>query len=120
MKRVTIILAFLTILSACSVTVPVVGKIGDEDAAGSTTATTSGGSFEVATIDGLVCSGTYDAWDTSPTIRIPVSCSDGRTGSLLATRTLSGASGKVIGKLNDGTRGRFVFGNLSFSQTFLD
>lgn len=47
---------------------------------------------------------------------MPVRCSDGRTGTLLATR--QGMSGTVIGKLSDGTEGRFVFGNLSFTQAF--
>lgn len=119
LSRLTPALAGLSILSACATgyTVPVTGMIGADAAQGEAVARTDGnGTFWVETIDGLRCDGTYDSRITAPTIRVPVKCSDGRTGSLLATR--QGMSGTVIGKLNDGTEGRFVFGNLSFSQAF--
>lgn len=109
----------LVALAGCatSFAVPVTGMIGGEAAQGEAVARTDGnGTFWIETVDGLRCDGTYDALITAPTIRVPVKCSDGRTGSLLATR--QGGSGTVIGKLNDGTEGRFVFGNLSFSQAF--
>lgn len=97
--------------------VPVTGMLGDQAAQGEAVASTDGsGTFWVENIDGLRCDGTYDSKVTDPTIRVPVRCSDGRTGTLLATR--QGMSGTVIGKLSDGTEGRFVFGNLSFSQAF--
>lgn len=109
------------LISGCATefSVPVIGTLGSQPAQGQATARTSGdGTFWVATTSGLRCQGTYDSLDRSPTIAAPVSCSDGRTGTLLITRTLDALSGTVIGQLNDGTQGRFVFGNLTFDQAF--
>jgi hypothetical protein len=43
---------------------------------GTATASVSGGSFSVSN-GSLACGGDYSALDTSPTISIPVLCSDG-------------------------------------------
>ena len=45
-----------------------------------------------------------------PTISIPVLCSDGRKGIIIATRDNSGMSGGGQFTLNDGTTGDFMFG----------
>ena len=40
----------------------------------------------------LTCGGDYNDLDTSPTISIPVLCSDGRKGIIIATRDNNGMS----------------------------
>src|SRR6202042_1792242 len=69
---------------------------------GTTTASVSGGSFSVSN-GSLTCGGDDNALDTSPTISIPVLCSDGRKGIITATRDNSGMSGGGHFTLNDGT-----------------
>ncbi|GAB2176998.1 hypothetical protein [Dongia sp. agr-C8] len=96
--------------SACTVTQPVVvieenGRI----LKGTVTATMSGGSFTVK--DGeLTCGGHYDSQDYSPTISMPVLCSDGRRGIVIATRDNSGTSGAGTVRMTDGTEATFMFG----------
>lgn len=111
-------LLLVSIVSACSVSFPVTGLIGDETAQGAATASTNGGTFYVVTLEGLRCDGTYDAFSTEPTIQSSVSCNDGRSGVLLITRDAKLTSGIASGRLNDGTSGRFVFGDISFEQAF--
>lgn len=111
----------LTVLAGCAteMSVPVTGFIGNESAAGQSTARLGApGDFWVQTLSGLRCEGTYDSSDVNPTIAIPARCNDGRTAQLLATRNTMTGGGTVIGRLSDGTEGRFVFGNLSFEQAF--
>lgn len=96
--------------AACSVTEPVVvieqnGRV----LKGTVTATMSGGSFSVSDGD-LECGGSYDSLDTSPTISMPVLCSDGRRGIVIATRDNSGRSGSGTVRMTDGTEGTFMFG----------
>jgi hypothetical protein len=73
---------FITALAVagCAITEPVavVSKgIPGGVMRGTTTASVSGGSFSVSS-GSLTCGGDYNALDTSPTISIPVLCSDGR------------------------------------------
>ncbi|OQC18927.1 MAG: hypothetical protein BWX69_03145 [Planctomycetes bacterium ADurb.Bin069] len=97
--------------------VPVAGTIGTDAAQGETVARMKGDStFQVSTLGGLTCGGTYDAHDMSPTMTVPVTCNDGRHGALMVTRSMTGISGTAIGRLNDGTEGHFVFGDLVFNQ----
>ena len=95
---------------ACEVSGPVIvyGENG-QILRGSYTATLSSGTFSV-TDRRLKCSGTYDQWDTSTTISMAVKCSDGRSGTVTATRNsnLSGGSGTV--QMDDGSRATLVFG----------
>lgn len=115
------VLALVSLVAGCAseFSVPVTGQIGKQPAQGSATARTDGnGTFWIATLSGLRCEGSYNAFDRSPTIQVPAKCSDGRTGNLLITRAVDGISGTVIGRLSDGTEGRFVFGNLAFDQAF--
>lgn len=105
-------------LSACSYSVPVTGTIGDTPVQGQATAKAPTGDFWVMSTTGLRCDGTYDSMTSAPTITAPVKCNDGRTGDLIITRTLDMLSGTVIGRLSDGTEGRFVFGNLTYAQAF--
>lgn len=119
MRIITIaILSIPFALAACSFSVPVTGRIGEDLAQGQATAAASGGTFSMATTLGLICQGNYDTTSREPTINAPVSCNDGRSGNLIITRTMDGLSGTVIGRLNDGTEAQFVFGNLTFDQAF--
>jgi hypothetical protein len=99
-------------LSGCAITEPVavVSKgIPGGVMRGTTTASLSGGSFSVSN-GSLTCGGDYNDLDTSPTISIPVLCSDGRKGIITAIRDNSGMSGGRHFTLNDGTSGDFMFG----------
>jgi hypothetical protein len=99
-------------LAGCAITEPVavVSKgIPGGVMRGTTTASLSGGSFSVSN-GSLTCGGDYNALDSSPTISIPVLCSDGRKGIIIATRDNSGMSGGGHFTLNDGTTGDFMFG----------
>lgn len=112
-------LLLIVMLAGCGeISVPVTGEIGGNLAQGQATAKMTGaGTFEVSTLDGLTCTGVYDALETAPTINAPTTCNDGRTGRLIITRSMNGLSGTVIGRLNDGTEARFVFGDVAFTQT---
>jgi hypothetical protein len=106
----TTLAAVVLLLAGCSITEPVVviGKNG-EILRGTTTAALDGGSFNVS--DGkLSCGGSYNALDMSPTISMPVLCSDGRRGIVIATRNNSGTSGAGTIRMNDGEDGTFMFG----------
>jgi hypothetical protein len=97
-------------LGACSVTEPlvVIGQNG-QILRGTTTGALTGGSFTAS--DGkLTCSGTYNSWDTSTTISMPVACSDGRKGIAIATRDNSGVAGSGTIRLTDGSTATFLFG----------
>ncbi len=110
-------------LAACATEfhAPVSGVIGEQRAQGQSTARIDGnGTFFVETVSGLRCEGTYDALDINPTIRAKATCNDGRSGTLLITRNISRGTGTAIGRLNDGTDARFVFGDISFAEAFGD
>jgi hypothetical protein len=80
---------------------------------GTNTAALSGGSFSVS--DGkLTCSGSYDPFQYSRTISMPVICNDGRKGIIRATRdTTQSGSGTV--RLDDGYQGDFVYGDAALN-----
>lgn len=111
MRQVALILVAFA-AAGCSITVPVaiVGKEMQNDVMrGTATATPSGGTFS-ARNSKTSCSGSYDAWDTSATITMPVVCSDGRKGVVIATRNRNGISGGGTYTLSDGSTGTFIFG----------
>jgi hypothetical protein len=105
------IVAMAAALSGCSVTVPVavISKDG-QILRGTTTASLAGGEFH-ATDGKLTCGGTYDVNSGSITLNAKVTCSDGRTGFVIATRDRGGQSGSGRVRLSDGTEADFVFGN---------
>jgi hypothetical protein len=76
---------------------------------GTLTATRSGSSFNVSN-GALSCGGSYDAFDVSSTISIPVLCNDGRKGVVIAMRENGGMNGGGHFTLTDGTTGEFIFG----------
>jgi len=108
--RVAVIIAAALALAGCSTTVPVavIGANG-QILRGTATAAMDGGTF-TATDGKLTCAGSYDSWDTSITISMPVHCSDGRKGLVMATRDASGMSGSGRIRLSDGSEADFVFG----------
>ena len=109
-------------ISGCAseITVPVTGQMSNGLAmAGQSTARMSApGDFWVQAPGGLRCSGQYDASIMEPTIVIPVQCSDGAAGEVVATRRVGTGGGVAIAKLKDGRTGQFVFGNLTFEQAY--
>ncbi|MEF2073522.1 hypothetical protein [Consotaella aegiceratis] len=119
MNRIAAALVPLVLLAGCAITVPVAVISGNGDVMrGTATASMSGGSFSVAgNLDGkeTTCSGNYNSWDTSLTISMPVLCSDGRKGIVIATRDASGLSGSGRVRLTDGTEGDFIFGQSAAS-----
>jgi hypothetical protein len=109
--RAALVMLFCTAASACAMTEPVavIGKDGLL-LKGTTTASLSGGSFQVSN-GTLTCAGTYNSWDMSVTITMAVHCSDGRKGFIVATRDANGMDGSGTVTLNDGTKADFVFGH---------
>ena len=78
---------------------------------GSTTASTTGGHFEVNEMNGRArCSGTYDPWDNRRTISSSFTCTDGRSGTITVTRRTDGVGGTGSVRMNDGTTGFAAFG----------
>lgn len=114
MKKQIFAIAVSVAISGCAMTVPVaVISSGGDVMRGTATAALSGGSFQVSgTYNGkpLNCAGTYDSMNTSVTISMPVQCSDGRKGIVIATREANGIDGSGRVRLEDGTEADFVFG----------
>lgn len=98
---------------------PVTGQFGSAPAAGQITAFNNGvGTFWVQTPGGARCTGEYQVRDRNPALVLAGKCSNGKQGQIVVTRTPDLMSGSAIVKLTDGTRGQFVFGNLTYSQAF--
>lgn len=117
MKKIIVVLS-AGLLSACvsQIGLPVVGKLSNGDTAQGNVSidlSTKVGNFDIVTLNGLNCAGTYDASIMSNTITIPVSCNNGETGTVIATRDASGMAGTATAKLTNGMTGRFLFGNVS-------
>lgn len=98
------------VLAGCTMTWPVavIGQKG-EILRGTATASLGSGSFSV-TNGKLTCGGGYDSLDTSATITIPVTCSDGRRGVAIVTRDRSGQSGGGTVRMTDGEEATLIFG----------
>ena len=113
------ILIATLLLAGCDVSYPVNGVFNGQPAQGTTTAKMSGvGTFSVYNTDGLNCHGTYDSLTMDITITAPVKCNDERTGTAIITRKSNLISGTAIVKLSDGSKGQFVFGDLSYAEEF--
>ncbi len=111
--RSVMLLALVGLAGCGSITLPTAARFEDGTAlTGTATAAVSGGTFQLSQPGGtLSCNGTYDALDTSPTINIPVTCSDGRYGTAVITRARDGMSGTGSFTTSDGKRGVVAFGN---------
>jgi hypothetical protein len=111
------------VLSACATPEPVV--VYDPSGGskprmrGTVTAGFDTVSFKVAgVVDGkhLTCTGSHSSLSFSPTISMPIECSDGRKGVVAVTRDLqtsTSAPGDGFGtvRMDDGTEAEFVYGN---------
>lgn len=98
---------------------PVTGQFASTPAAGQITAFNNGvGTFWVQIPGGARCTGDYQVRDPNPALVLQGKCSNGRQGQIVVTRTPDLMSGSAIVKLSDGTRGQFVFGNLTYGQAF--
>ncbi len=104
------------LLSACgSTTLPASVSLPDgKMLVGTTTASLSAGTFEVAAADNsLECSGNYDQYSTARILTAPFTCSDGRTGVMSVLRTPDLRAGTGNATLSDGTQARVSFGRLA-------
>jgi hypothetical protein len=111
MRPAWIVILVAPLCAACTITEPVVViSAGGQTLRGTATATLAGGSF-TATDGTLTCGGSYDSMSLEQTITMPVLCSDGRKGIVIATRDSSGLSGHGRVRLNDGTEADFIFGS---------
>lgn len=120
-KLVPPLLAGFLLVSACSTTVNVIGRVepGSELYYGTATAEgTDGGKIEMATADGKRCIGEYSLHRPIRSSLIPTTpsgglahlfCNDGRTAGLRFT-SLSISSGYGYGRASDGSAVRFSFG----------
>lgn len=108
--RIFLTVGLVVVLSACSITEPVVviGP-GGLTLKGTARATMSGGSF-FATDGKLTCSGNYNSMSMEPTISMQTLCSDGRKGIVIVTRESSGTAGHGTVRLNDGSEWTLIFG----------
>lgn len=123
MNRVTVTVAavLLTGCASIEITIPVNGRIGGTFASGHATARGDGnGTFWVQQVNGGPrCEGKYDAFDKSPELVIPVTCSDGRAGDVHIKRRPSLLGGTATGALGDGTKAQFVFGkDIDYEEEF--
>jgi hypothetical protein len=101
---------FAVACCGCTVTVPVaiIGRDGHV-LRGTAITGSSSGSFTVS--DGAAtCRWGYGSRDRSLTVSMPVTCSDGRSGTVTATRDANVPSGAGTFTLSDGSRGTFLFG----------
>lgn len=106
--RYVIFTSFL--LSACSTTLPVaVIDSSGNVLRGSVTASMQGSSFSVSGA-GRTCAGSYNGMDSSPTISLPVQCSDGKRGIAIVTRDACLCSGSGRIRMQDGSEADFIFG----------
>jgi hypothetical protein len=104
--RFVLVVLLSSLQVACSLPVAVIGEDGRIYRG---TNDTMNGTFFVSG-DGVVCRGSYNPLVDSRTISMPVSCSDGRTGVVRATRD-TGVSGSGTFRLSDGYTGDFLFGS---------
>lgn len=112
------------LLSACGgFSVPVVGQLSNgEQAQGWVFVEAVEGSFELESNSGLSCRGVYDTATRARQLNIPVTCNDGATGLVVATRDASLSRGTATAQLSNGLTGSFKFGNMTAAQRsdFLD
>ena len=102
--------ACLMFSGGCSIRSPVEVVSGREVLCGHALSTVASGTFEVR--NGLLaCSGAYNPLDPSQLLVVPVRCDDGRTGMATVFRDRSRTAGTGTIILNDGDRGRFIFGS---------
>ncbi|KXS51985.1 MAG: hypothetical protein AWU57_3628 [Marinobacter sp. T13-3] len=71
------------------------------------------GSFEVSSLQGLSCKGTYNSLSQSRSLRVEFTCNDGRTGQAIITRSGTNlTNGSGTGELSDGQKVRILIGDV--------
>jgi len=71
------------------------------------------GSFEVSSLQGLSCEGTYNSLSQSRSLRVEFTCNDGRTGQAIITRSGRNLrNGSGTGELSDGQKVRILIGDV--------
>lgn len=71
------------------------------------------GSFEVSSLHGLSCKGTYNSLSQSRSLKVDFTCNDGRTGQAIIVRSGSNLTkGSGVGELSDGTKVRIFIGDV--------
>ena len=113
------ILFFGFILSGCSVKTALLVKVANNPTPliGEAVATLTEGTFMVENMNGFRCNGTYNQWETSPLLKVHVTCNDGRYGDVTVIRSGSSKqNGSGEGVLNDGTAFRVYMGDLATSE----
>jgi hypothetical protein len=100
--------------------IPITGQMSDGNPAfGQASGMSDGkGLFWVQVPAGAYCSGSWNVRDPNPTIVVPVRCDDGAKGEAVIARQPGFMSGSAIVALSNKKRGQFVFGNMTFEQTF--
>ena len=100
--------------------IPITGQLANGNAAaGQATGFNNGvGEFWVAFPGSIRCTGSWSVRDPNPTIVIPVTCGARVRGEAIVTRQAGFMTGSAIVALNNGQRGQFVFGELSYEQAF--
>lgn len=102
----------LFVLTACAVTLPVVGQItgSGEMLRGEATGSLDGsGMLTIRTESGRKCAGKFQYAPSRTSGEGTFSCDDAGTGDFYFTS--AGMSGEGFGKLSDGTQFRFRFGD---------
>lgn len=113
MRIIAIVLAgTLAGCGSISLDLPVNGKMRGEFTSGFVTARGDGtGTLWVQNRPGgLRCEGDYSIPNGQRQFDLPIACNDGRTGTASVNLKPGGISGVALARLNDGTRGQFVFG----------
>lgn len=115
--RFFLVLFAAVILAGCSMTLPVDGRLGEDDRflGEATGYITGNGTIAVISAAGRKCSGTFK-YLTSATGEGQLGCDDGRTGAFVFNS--SGTRGNGFGTLSDGERFAFAFGDPSHSKNF--
>lgn len=103
-----------------TVSVPILGQLSNGwAAAGEATTRADGqGTLWVQVPRRFRCEGSYNALNAGASMVIPITCSNGRRGEVVAAIQFDRLSGTAIAQLDNGLRGQFVFGNLNFEQAF--
>lgn len=112
MKNKILLILMCGFLSACTTTttIPVSMQTDKaEDFKGNVIVSPSGAGYHVVSEEGIACDGTFPK-GANITKTFEVNCSDGRHGNISAK--WEGPSATGSGKMDDGTRLGFAFGNL--------
>lgn len=103
--KIATVLLLISLQVACAIPVVLIGQDGRVFRGANNSVD---GTFYVSGHN-VVCQGSYNQLIDSKTISMPVSCSDGRTGIVRATRdTAFSGSGTV--RFSDGYTGDFLYG----------